>query len=1257
MGKKTKYVSKLLSYILTVCLIMGAVPATTFAQDSTQVTQAKTKKKKTVQMTEAKKPESKKTMQVTDVKTQKTEEVEVEKPKKEEKKEEKPTETTTQPTTTQEQQIATINETGQARAVTDHNCFLGHSGWTGLTLERANNPLTSGNYYLEDGGLTLEKTLAITGDVTLCLNGQKLTLSENASEESPVIYLDGNLTLFDNANNSGKITGGKRSGVYIQNGEFTMNGGVISNNKSYRDNNGIGVYVGKNKFTMNGGSISNNSNRYKNLIGNGAGVYVENGEFTMNNGSISSNYYDRNESTVNICYGAGVCIKGGKITIEGGSISNNHDEWCHGAGIYVENGEFTMNNGSISKNSSNRGYDVNHGGGVYLNNSEFTMTGGSISGNYAYDGAGVYVDSNNSEFTMTGGTISGNNSSWYGGGVYVRNKFTMNGGTISGNEATWGGGVYVRNEFTMNGGTLSGNMSSPKSAKGSAVYVNGTFTMTNGNITNNKSVYNNNNGAVYVSSNGTFNISGTSSIKNNFNAPESWFYGGSDNNVCLATGKIINVVGELGENTVIGVTVENPLTEEEPKREVAAGSGYTLSDTDAEKFKSDYSRYAKTFENETVYLELGEHFTVNFVTNNDSTIESQTIYQGEKVSKPTDPKKAGFTFDGWYTEEDFTNKWDFNSTVTEDMTLYAKWTEIPKYTITFESNSDSTIENQIVEEGKKITKPTVSKDGYTLDGWYTEADFVNKWNFNSEVTKDMTLYAKWTKNTTPTPPDDTDPTGTFTVTFDSQGGSAVASQSIANGGKVKMPDSPTRKGYLFGSWYKEENCTTAWDFYNDTVTKDITLYAKWVTDNGSGTTPTPPDDSDQKDKFTVTFDSQGGSAITSQSIAKDGKATKPVDPTKDGYTFDGWYKEAACTTTWNFDSDTITENITLYAKWTEKKAEQPSNPTPIPPSRPRPITPTPTNYTVTFDTNGGSEIASQTVESGKTATMPDDPTRSGYTFLGWFADKEFNDVYRFSTPVTEDVTIYAKWKKKSSSSSSGGGGGGGGSSSNRKKDTGRTGTWVTEEPKTQVVTQPIAQPTLQYQVTNPSCPRDETCPLSKFTDVDKWAWYHDSSHYCVENGLIVGTGNTTFSPNMPITRGMVVAILWRMEGKPLVNDVITFQDVKETAYYAEAVRWAAHNGIVSGYNHTKFAPNDNITREQMASILYRYAQHKGNDVSGRADIAKYKDKDDISKYAVAAIQWACDAGIINGVSATALSPKGTTTRAQAAQMFYQYLNK
>ena len=188
-----------------------------------------------------------------------------------------------------------------------------------------------------------------------------------------------------------------------------------------------------------------------------------------------------------------------------------------------------------------------------------------------------------------------------------------------------------------------------------------------------------------------------------------------------------------------------------------------------------------------------------------------------------------------------------------------------------------------------------------------------------------------------------------------------------------------------------------------------------------------------------------------------------------------------------------------------------------------------------------------------------------------------------------------------------------------------------------------------------SCPKGETCLLESFHDAVNTAWYHDGVHYCVENGLMKGYDDSKFGPDDEISRGQIVTILWRMEGSPAASGG-NFDDVAADAYYANAVAWAAENGIVGGYGGGKFGPNDLITREQFAAILYRYAQFKGVDVSVGKDtnILDFDDAPDISSYAVPAIQWACGSGVITGTSATTLSPDGTATRAQAATMLMRY---
>lgn len=188
------------------------------------------------------------------------------------------------------------------------------------------------------------------------------------------------------------------------------------------------------------------------------------------------------------------------------------------------------------------------------------------------------------------------------------------------------------------------------------------------------------------------------------------------------------------------------------------------------------------------------------------------------------------------------------------------------------------------------------------------------------------------------------------------------------------------------------------------------------------------------------------------------------------------------------------------------------------------------------------------------------------------------------------------------------------------------------------------------------CPKDAICPVHNFIDASTTKWYHDGVHYCLENGLMVGFADNLFAPDSTTTRAQLVTILWRLEGKPMVEIAEGFNDVYEIDWYNNAVRWATENGIAKGYGDGFFGPSDTVTREQMVSILWRYAQYKGIDVSVGEDtnILSYGDAFDVSEYAVPAMQWACGSGVVNGIKDLngdmILDPLGGTTRAQMATM-------
>lgn len=183
----------------------------------------------------------------------------------------------------------------------------------------------------------------------------------------------------------------------------------------------------------------------------------------------------------------------------------------------------------------------------------------------------------------------------------------------------------------------------------------------------------------------------------------------------------------------------------------------------------------------------------------------------------------------------------------------------------------------------------------------------------------------------------------------------------------------------------------------------------------------------------------------------------------------------------------------------------------------------------------------------------------------------------------------------------------------------------------------------------------ETPSESKFNDVSANDWFASAVDYVTGKGMMNGTADNTFSPKANTTRGMVVTVLYRLENQPSTS-AASFTDVASGAYYANAVAWANANGIVSGYGSGKFGPNDKVTREQLAAILYRYAQYKKYDVSVGEDtnILSYDDAQSISSYAIPAIQWACGAGVVTGKSGSKLDSKGNATRAEVAAMLMRF---
>lgn len=177
---------------------------------------------------------------------------------------------------------------------------------------------------------------------------------------------------------------------------------------------------------------------------------------------------------------------------------------------------------------------------------------------------------------------------------------------------------------------------------------------------------------------------------------------------------------------------------------------------------------------------------------------------------------------------------------------------------------------------------------------------------------------------------------------------------------------------------------------------------------------------------------------------------------------------------------------------------------------------------------------------------------------------------------------------------------------------------------------------------------------SAFTDVKDSDWFSSSVKYVTEKGLFNGTGNGAFSPQGGMNRAMLVTVLWRLDGSPTVTGGASFTDVAQDKYYATAVKWASQNSIVNGVTADSFAPESYVTREQIAAMIYRYAQYKGADISSAETLGAYSDAADISGWAQPAVKWAVGRGVISGMTDSTIRPGNTATRAQVAAMLMRF---
>ncbi len=818
------------------------------------------------------------------------------------------------------------------------------SGGTGI---RGGNITISGGTVTAKGGSALEGK---GGDGIYCGSGSN-TIS------------GGTVTATGGEGGAG-IGGGSGSNITIDGGEVTATGGYSRLSKGEYGGAGIGGSSGEDgsNITINGGTVT--------ATGGEGGAGIGGGK----NG---------NGSNITICGGEVTATgKGGGAGIGGGI---EKEEWIKGKGYVYTGGNgsnITISGGTVTAIGS-----AGIGGGSHGDGSDITISGGKVTATGSR-GAGIgggYYDGNGSNITISGGTVTATGGGSFngkpegagiGGGYYGNgSNITINGGTITATD------IRSEDKITISGGNIKADLSTNKLQLSSTdisklclVKVTGYLPGDSNPFTSIpdaeyyglKDVVAHDDGNFYFylpygidlssynrcrvsfdADNGTvvpdqslnvgdkiikpedpikegYLFAGWYRTKDSTDEMEPWDFENdvvtnTDGITIYAKWKKLYTVSydTCCEASVPSQTVEGGGKAEKPEDPVWDDHTFVGWFKVAESISYED---IWNFDTDTVTKDIilyagwisGTAYTVSFHTGCEDFLEPQFVRAGSKVIRPTNPVWEDHVFLGWFKTAESTDeadRWVFeNDEVTEDITLYAGWRDTLKYTVSFETGCEAVIPPQILEEGSKLIKPTDPEwEDYTFVGWFKVADSISYediWNFDKDiVTADMTLYAGWISGKA------------YTVSFYTGCEDSLESQLVIAGSKVTKPTDPVWEDHVFLGWFKKAGSTDEddkWDFENDEVTEDITLYAAW----------------EEVEKYTVSFISGCNVTVPSQSVTAGGKVNEPSEPVWKDHLFFGWYKMKDARSDqdrWYFDTDRVTSNITLYARWVP---EYPMSPLP-----------------------------------------------------------------------------------------------------------------------------------------------------------------------------------------------------------------------------------------------------------------------------------------------------------------------------------------
>ena len=708
------------------------------------------------------------------------------------------------------------------------------------------------------------------------------------------------------------------------------------------------------------------------------------------------------------------------------------------------------------------------------------------------------------------------------------------------------------------------------------------------------------------------------------------------------------------------------VTDKMEYRMEAEGSYTPCSGTEIENLSAGnyFVRYAgdhNHFASPDAEVTVGEgkplaDFTITFNGNGGSgSMEPVTVKAGTNYILPA----CGFTAPA---DQEF-KAWEIGGaeykvgdsyTVDRDTEIKALWENSvitpTTYTVTVgnDGNGTGTATPSTAAAGTTITLTATPKEGYHFKEWQVISGGVTiKDDKFLMPDSNVEVRAIFEKDAPPVPTE-------FTITVKTDGnGTASASHAKAVvGTEIRLTATP-KEGYHFKEWQVISGNVTIKD--NKFTMPDGNVEVKAIFEKDAPPAPT---------EFTITVKTDGnGTASASHAKAVVGTEIILTATPKTGYHFKEW--------------QVISGGVTIK----DNKFLMPSANVEVKAIFEKDAPPAPTEFIVTFDGNGGApSVGSMTTTDQKLPSLPS-AYQSKHSFDGWYTDKSGGTKVTTDTEFHANTTVYAHWTYIG-----GGGGGynppvtyytlrfetGGGSDIPSVQGTYNTYIDLTKYVPTwrghtfigwyseRSLTNKVSGVYLTKDMTVYALWRVDENPntgANPFTDVSEKDWFYGDVMFVYENGLMLGTSKTLFSPHGTATRGMMATILWRMEGSPAPKGKNSFTDVEAGKWYADAITWTAENSIFAGYGKDKFGPDDPITREQLAAIFYRYADYKGYDLTVKGNLDKFKDSDKITDYAKTAMQWAVGSGLMKGKSGNLLDPQGTATRAEIAAMLHRFIEK